>query len=332
MQRGYTPGQNGSGRKRQRSYSYVPAEKKRRQTTLICAVLLGIVLVFSAWQLISYAVDYFSAKNASNELRELYYQSEPETTAEPTAQPSPSPAAEPTATLPPQATATPSPTPPTELQSQHYPGNPYGTISSRFQKLRRQNDDIIGWLSIENLLDEAVVQRDNTYYLRRDYRGYHNVNGALFLDEGIYLKNRPYTLTVYGHNMKTGAMFGNLRNYEKLHFYQQNPFVTFDTMYEEGRYVIFSVTELSLDAKDHNYFSFGKIHSDNIAWRKEAISTLKSHSLYSSAIDVQPEDQILLLVTCVEDEEERRIIAARRVREDETEEALQRKVDQSRKW
>lgn len=328
MQRGYTPGQNGSGRKKQREYAYAPAEKKRRQQTIICAVLLGCVLVFSAWQLISYAVDYFSAQKASNELRELYY----DTAEEPTAEPSPSPTPEPTATLPPEATPTPSPTPATELQNQAYPGNPYVTISSRFQKLRRQNDDIIGWLSISGLLDEVVVQRDNTYYLRRDYRGYHNVNGSLFLDEGIYLKNRPYTLTVYGHNMKTGAMFGSLRNYEKLHFYQQNPFVTFDTMYEDGRYVIFAITELSLDAKDHNYFSFGKIHSDNIAWRKEAISTLKSHSLYSTTIDVQPEDQILLLVTCVEDDEERRIIAARRIREDETEEALQRKVNQSKKW
>ena len=31
------------------------------------------------------------------------------------------------------------------------------------------------------MLDEAVVQRDNSYYLNRDYRGYHNANGAIFL-------------------------------------------------------------------------------------------------------------------------------------------------------
>lgn len=328
MQRGHIPGQNRTERKQQREYRFVPAARRRKGQMLLCAVLLLCVMVFSAWQLISYAVDYFAAQNASDQLRALYY----EATDEPAATPTPSPEPTPTATLPPQATQPPTPTPATALQALKYPGNPYAAVSSRFQKIRRQNADIIGWLTIDDLLDEAVVQKDNTYYLRRDYKGYHNVNGALFLDESIRLKTRPYTLMIYGHNMKTGAMFGSLRNYEKLHFYQQNPFVSFDTMYEEGRYVIFAVTEMSLSSRDHNYFSFGKINSDNIIWRKEAISTLKSHSLYSTAIDVQPEDQILLLVTCVEDEEERRIIAARRIREGETEQDLQKKVNQSRKW
>ena len=137
---------------------------------------------------------------------------------------------------------------------------------------------------------------------------------------------------LYGHNMKTGAMFGNLRNYEKMYFYQKNAFVSFDTMYETGRYVIFAVTELSTNNKAHNYFSFGKLNSDMIAWRAEAIGNLMSHSIYQTSIDVQPEDQLLLLITCVEDEEERRVVAARRVRDGETEEELQRQVNNARKW
>lgn len=328
MQRGHIPGQNQTSRKKQRKYTYIPTEKKRRWQLILCAVALGCVLVFSAWQLIAYAVDYFAALNASNELRELYY----ETTEEPTASPTPSPTPEPTPTLEPQATPTPSPTPATHLKTLRYPGNPYAAISSRFQKLRRQNSDIIGWLSIKDLLDEAVVQRDNTYYLRRDYRGYHNVNGALFLDESISLLSRPYTLLIYGHNMKTGAMFGNLRNYENISFYHKNPFITFDTMYEDGRYVIFSVAELSLNARDHNFLNFAKLNSDSIQWRREAIDELVNNSVFYVGIDVQPEDQLLLLVTCVDDEESRRIVAARRIRQGETEEALQRKVNQSYKW
>ncbi|MBQ7305291.1 MAG: hypothetical protein IJ350_01235, partial [Clostridia bacterium] len=62
------------------------------------------------------------------------------------------------------------------------------------------------------------------------------------------------------------------------------------------------------------------------------ISELVNNSVFYVGIDVQPQDQLLLLITCVDDEEERRIVAARRIRDDETEEALQRKVDQSYKW
>lgn len=331
MQRGHIPGQEHISRKKQRIYHYLPATEKRRRQLLLCSILLGCVMVLSAWKLIDYAADYFSAQQASDQLRELYYEEEV-TTPTPTAVPAPTATPAPTPTLEPDVTATPSPTPARQLQQLRYPDNPYAAVSSRFQKLRRQNGDIVGWLKIEGLVDEPVVQKDNTYYLRRDYRGYHNVNGALFLDENTDMLYRPYTLMIYGHNMKTGAMFGNLRNFEKLSFYQRNPFVTFDSIYEEGRYVIFSIAELSLNAKDRNYFSFSRLNSDNIAWRAEAISDLISHSVFYTEIDVQPEDQLLLMVTCVDDEDERRVVTARRVREGESEESLQRSVNRARKW
>lgn len=60
------------------------------------------------------------------------------------------------------------------------------------------------------------------------------MNGAIFLDESCDLSTRPYTLMLYGHNMKSGAMFGNLRNYENLTYYKNNPFIKFDTAYEDG--------------------------------------------------------------------------------------------------
>lgn len=328
MQRGHVPEPEKHSRKKLRQYAYAPTTAKRRHQQLLSIVLLSGLMIFSAWQLISYAVDYFSAQRASDELRELYY----EETETPTASPTPTEASSPTPTLPPEATPTPTATPATRLDAQRYPANPYNAISTTFQKLRRQNADIVAWLNIPGLLDEAVVQRDNSYYLKRDYRGYHNVNGAIFLDEGTDLSTRPYTLLVFGHNMKTGAMFGCLRNYETLSFYQKNPFVTFNTMYEDGQYVIFSITQLSLNPKDANYFSFGQLNTDNIAWRQSAIEELLSRSAFYTSLDVQPEDQLLLLITCVDDDEERRVVAARRLRDDETTESVQRIINRARKW
>lgn len=328
MQRGHVPEPEKHSRKKLRQYTYMPTTVKRRRQQLLSIVLLCNVMVFSAWQLISYGIDYFAAQNASDELRELYYQE----TEAPAATPDPTETPSPTPTLPPEATPTPTATPATRLDPLRYPNNPYAAVTSTFQKLHRQNADIVAWLNIPGLLDEAVVQRDNSYYLKRDYRGYHNVNGAIFLDENTDLSTRPYTMLVYGHNMKTGAMFGCLRNYETLSFYQKNPFITFNTMYEDGQYVIFSIAQLSLNPKDANYFSFGQLNTDNIAWRQEAIETLISRSAFYTSLDVQPEDQLLLLITCVEDDEERRVVAARRLRDDETAENVQRIINRARKW
>ena len=53
------------------------------------------------------------------------------------------------------------------------------------------------------------------------------------------------------------------------------------------------------------------------AEREEAIRTLERRSVISSALDVQADDQILLLVTCLDGDTERLVVAARRLREGE---------------
>ena len=212
-----------------------------------------------------------------------------------------------------------------------YPNNLNLQISSRFKALRRESKDIIGWLNMDKLLDEPVVQRDDTFYLTHDAKGKENVNGAIFLEASIGLKTRPYTYILYGHNMKTGAMFGSLRNYENRNFYHTNPFITFDTMYENGRYVIFAVGTVSTEEGRRNYLDFYTLKSMDVAGRQKAIDALLAASVHTCTIDVQPADQLLILVTCVDEDEERRIVAARRVRNGEDEKELKKLVEKSRK-
>jgi len=309
--------------RRRRSYSW---KKKRSPLHLLLIALLGGLLIFSLWQLISYGVDYLNAQRTSAELRTLYYAPDPES---PAPQPTPSPTAEPTSPPMPEIlspVSSPLPTAAANLPTLRYPTNYYAAVNSRFQKLQRQNEDIIGWLTIEDLLDEAVVQRDNSYYLRRDYRGYHNTNGAIFLEETCNLKTRPYTMILYGHNMKTGEMFGFLRNYENANYYHTNPFITFDTVYEDGQYVILGVGTISTIRGNRKYVDLARLSSSTIAWRQEAMDQLMKQSVYMNHVDVQPQDQLLLLVTCVDDSTERRVLIARRIRDGESIDALRRQV------
>lgn len=324
--------------RRTRFYFYMtPESRKWRVLYPVCSIVLAVVFILSAVNLISYGVDYLHSRSASTALRQAYYAE-----AEEVEQITPVPEAEPTVTpistatpLPtetPEFTASPAPTatPIARLEKLPYPGNPYAITSTRFQKLRRQNEDIIGWLTIKDLVDEAVVQRDNAYYLDRDYKGYHNKNGAIFLEENTDLRTRPYSLILYGHNMKSGLMFGGLRNYENPTYYHNNPFITFDTAYEDGRYVIFAVSTISTDAKDWRFVNFTWLMSTTVSLRTQAIASLNRFSVYNGQIDVLPEDQLLLLVTCVDDVDDRRIIAARRVRDGESEADLLQKVKRTR--
>jgi len=314
-----------------RARNYYAASRRSRRSArrwlyIGAIAALSAVLFFSGFMLIRYFGDYFSSRKAAEELRRI---NQAAMEAEQALQ-TPSPTALPVAAVP-AATAAPTPTqgPSLVLPSMRYPTNYYAIVSSRFKKIQAQNKDIIGWLTIPEVIDEAVVQRDNEYYLRRDYRGYHNQNGAIFLDENCKLTTRPYTLMLYGHNMKTGAMFGSLRNYENSTFYHHNPFITFDTAYENGRYVVFAVGTISTVAGNGKYVNFAKLNSSTIPWRKEALEQLMKLSVYYTPIDVQPEDQLLLLMTCVDDTTERRVVVARRIRAGESEAALQTMVNRT---
>lgn len=330
-------------RRRKTHFHFGPRENSQNTQLLrmLCGVFLVGVFVFSMVKLVSYGLDYVEARKNAADLRALYYQGNeqeeeplptatPEPITEHTAAPTAAPTAEPASAeiLAQQPDTVPDalPTPPARLKEVNYPGNPYRIVSSDFQRLRRQNADIVGWLKIEDLIDEVVVQRDNSYYLHRDYRGYHNVNGAIFLDENCDLRTRPYTYLLYGHNMKSGLMFGNLRNYENLSFYKKNPFITFDTAYEDGRYVIFAAATVSTDPSNWRYLNVSWLLSSSVNYRSKAINQLKRFSVLSSSIEVLPEDQILLLVTCVGEQEDRRVVAARRVRDNESEQALMQAV------
>lgn len=332
-----------------REYHWGRREAKPWVWRLTIAVV-AVVFVFSAGQIIRYAAELHASREASAELRALYYGADDAATAVPadagTEQPSateaavptgtPSPTKEPEPTPAPTLQAAllasvPSPTARTRLPAVPYPGNPYRITQSRFIRLQRQNSDIIGWLSIEGLLDEAVVHRDNEYYLRRDYRGYHNDNGAVFLEETCDLTTRPYTLMLYAHNMKSGAMFGCLRNYENESFYENNPFVTFDTAYEDGRYVIFAISTIRTDSSRWGFVNFARLTSDRIEWRETEIAMLRRLSMYMNGVEVTADDQLLLLITCTGDDIERRVVAARRLRPGETEEQLLRLVQHTRK-
>lgn len=319
----YHQGWHGRPRKG-RIFAYMPYGARRRQRLrLACLGLLLTVLLVSTAQLAGYWRDAANARRASEELRALYYAEAAATATQPPAA-TPAMTDAPSTSLPVQEeaqTAAPSSAPGLLIQSA-YPNNPYRVISSRFKKLRQQNADIIGWLTIDGMVDEAVVQRDNSYYLTRDYRGYHNVNGAIFLDQACDLSSRPATLTLYGHNMKTGAMFGRLHKYESLSYYREHALITFDTLYEDGRYAVFAAGKISLNSWERHYVPLSALHSTNLQRRTGAIDSLRAISAFVTSVDVQAEDQLLLLITCVEDTDERWLVAARRVREGESEETL----------
>ena len=100
------------------------------------------------------------------------------------------------------------------------------------RSLQRQYPGVRGWLTIPEVgIDYPVMQsswEEPEYYLRRDYRGNYDINGSLFLQADCIL-GESKNLTIYGHNMNSGAMFGNLDRYASYDYWKAHPRVFFQT-------------------------------------------------------------------------------------------------------
>ena len=285
--------------------NHPPRKKTVLRGMIFCASAL--LIVYGAVRLTGYFTDLASSRQTVRELREAAAQ--PEASAEPELRDAPVteiPATEAPAPLLPPDNAEPADT----LPRVPYP-NGYELVP-RIQKLRKKSDNVIGWLTMDDL-DEPVAMKDNSFFLDHDAMGKRNVNGSIFMDEDTNLLTRPYTILLYGHNMKTGAMFGNLRKYGEHSYCFTHRFLQFDTLYEEGKYEIFAVSTISLTPGKAKYVNLTALQSADRRNRREALDALIRASDFVSTAKVTEEDQLLLLITCDGEDDERLVVTAKRL-------------------
>ena len=110
------------------------------------------------------------------------------------------------------------------------------------QALTTVNADCIGWLSIDGTNISYPVMHtpsDPQKYLRRNFYGKYSQSGVPFLDGRCNLQNT--NLIIYGHNMRNGTMFSNLKKYVDRDFLNAHRTVKFETA--DGVF-LFTVTEV----------------------------------------------------------------------------------------
>ena len=110
------------------------------------------------------------------------------------------------------------------------------------QALIAENADCIGWLSIDGTNISYPVMytpSDPQKYLRRSFYGKYSQSGVPFLDGRCDLQSS--NLIIYGHNMRNGTMFSDLKRYVDRDFLNAHRTVKFETV-DGIRY--YTVTEV----------------------------------------------------------------------------------------
>lgn len=167
------------------------------------------------------------------------------------------------------------------------------TISS---KIKNINEDIIGWLIVDNTnINYPVVQGENNkFYLNYDLDKNYNSAGWIFMDSNNSLEDQ--NIIIYGHHRRDGSMFGsidrllNKNKGGKIHLIINNT---------KNIYDIFSIykTDKNYNYRERNY---SDLYKKTVEFKKR--------SIINYDVDIKNKNQVITLSTCDNNNKNRIVI------------------------
>jgi len=178
----------------------------------------------------------------------------------------------------------------------------YLALLPYYDGLRAQNSDMVGWLRIPgSRISYPVMQTINSpeYYLDKDFKKNYQVNGSLFASNISDVNLPSDVVIIYGHRMKSGAMFGRMGDFLNQDYLSKNDTVVFDTFTARNVYKIYCLFSLSVDPSvnvfdyyDYNQFGDEQAFNDFMAQVQGLANIVNPSNAPKFG------DKILLLSTC----------------------------------
>lgn len=163
-----------------------------------------------------------------------------------------------------------------------------------FALLQKTNKDIVGWIKIEGTkINYPLVKGpDNDFYLNRTYKKTYNSAGSIFLDYNNASGFTDPNTIIYGHNMKNGTMFADLRHFMSSDFVKTHKNVIIYTPKYKLTYEIFTGYITKADSDTYTLFNtFGTNYFNYV-------EKMKSRSNFYNNLPFKGKDKMITLSTC----------------------------------
>lgn len=182
-----------------------------------------------------------------------------------------------------------------------------------FEQLQAVNPEIYAWIRIPDTnVDYPIAQHegeDQSYYL------YYTVYGEKETAASIYTESinsrdfsNPNTV-IYGHNMKNGSMFHDLRYYADQDYFDEHSVIY---IYLPDRILTYEVAASYEYDDRHLLYAFD--FSDKEVFAEYLDNVMHPRSMYARVnenVELTAEDRIITLSTCVGNKPEaRRLVQA----------------------
>ena len=173
---------------------------------------------------------------------------------------------------------------------------------SDYQDLYLQNNDMVGWIKIEDTkINYPVMQsKDNpNFYLKHGFDKAYTDYGCPYIQENCDVDIPSDNLIIYGHNMKDSSMFSGLMNYTDKSFWESHKTISFDTLTEKCDYEIiaaFKTVVYTDSPESFKYYQF--VNADTADEFNAYITKCKELALYDTGVTAEYGDKLITLSTC----------------------------------
>jgi sortase B len=188
---------------------------------------------------------------------------------------------------------------------------PEWTVQDQYGALFEQNPDMIGWIRIDGtVIDYPVMQTPDRpdYYLNHNFEKQYSDYGVPYAAESCLLDPQSDNITIFGHHMQSGKMFGALEGYKREAFYREHPTVRFDTRAGFGTYEVIAV--FAVNPADFAYNAF--ISATSQAEFDGYVSRCKTLSFYDTGKTARHGDKLISLSTCEYSAQNSRLVVVAR--------------------
>ena len=171
---------------------------------------------------------------------------------------------------------------------------------SDYQDLYLQNNDMVGWIKIEDTkINYPVMQsKDNpNFYLKHGFDKAYTDYGCPYIQENCDVDIPSDNLIIYGHNMKDSSMFSGLMKYTDKSFWESHKTISFDTLTEKCEIIAAFKTVVYTDSPESfKYYQF--INADTGDEFNAYITKCKELALYDTGVTAEYGDKLITLSTC----------------------------------
>lgn len=191
-----------------------------------------------------------------------------------------------------------------------------------FEGLWEVNPEIYAWLRVPDTnIDYPVLQHmedDQSYYLTRDIYGKSNQAGSIYTE---YYNSKDFqepNTVLYGHNMKNGSMFHNVRYFADREYFDGHEELYIYLPDKILKYQIIACYEYD----DRHLLGSFDFHDEAIfaEYLEEIMNPRSMYAMIREGVELTTEDKLVTLSTCVANKpNNRRLLQAVLVEEIEAE-------------